>query len=81
MNKYLYRQEMRKIRWANLRQGLKWGQKEMRQAQEMVMQRLKPTRPQENWQIRDKDKARSIKDILKGVGNGVLDISCCGKRC
>jgi hypothetical protein len=65
MNKYLYRQEMRKIRWANLHAGLKWGQKEMRVAQDMVMQRLKLTRPQETQQIRDKDKPMSIKDILK----------------
>jgi len=64
MDKYAYRQAMRKIRWANLRQGLKWGQKEMRLAQEMVIQRLKAAKLQPTWQSRDKDKARSIKDIL-----------------
>jgi hypothetical protein len=67
MDKYLYRQEMRKIRWANLRQGLKWGQKEMRVAQDMVMQRLKVDKPRENWKSGDKNKSMSIKDILKGL--------------
>jgi hypothetical protein len=63
INKYKYKEAMRKIKFANKKAKVKWNKGEMLLAQDMIIKLL--IKEDKNWT--PKPNIQSIKEILNGI--------------